>query len=169
MRCCRRREVTLTDRITRVCEAAAEIANAMAPIEIDGVEYTMLGLAVPPPKIDTASVPMLFPLTGSATNNWITGGSDSNRETRQFQLHVPVLPKGAGIPDEPEKRCRTIIEAVNDNFASYPKLNGCLGVEMATVLGDSGIITLPNYEGWVGFITRLQVVLFLHRTFAPGE
>lgn len=158
------------NEIDPICQAIADIATAMAPIVIGGVSYSMQGFAIQPPKMDTATVPALYPLTGPATNDWVSGGSDSDVETRQFQLHVPVLAKGLGVPGEPEQRCRPIIAAVRDTFASYPSLNGCDGVKQATVMGDSGVILLPDYEGtWMGFITRLQVSLFLRRTFAAGE
>jgi len=106
----------------------------------------------PPEKLDSAEMPALYVFTGPATYDTATYGF--HRETRQYRVRVAVAPEGQATPPVIEARVRTLLPLVSAAFIAAPTLNRT--VLQATVLGDSGVILLPEY-GAVGFELRLEV------------
>jgi hypothetical protein len=155
--------------IELVAAALVTIVGGMS-VNIGATEhYTLKGFNPPPPKIDTAELPAVYAVTGSATDDEDSAGDDQVRETRTYAVRVPVMPEGQGTAQEREKRCRPILQAVKAKLRQYPHL-GVAGVERARVIGDSGITLLPDWDGaFIGFEVRLQVVELIARTFAANE
>lgn len=155
--------------IESVRAGVAAIVAAMSSVTVGAVSYTLRGHNPPPGKLDTADLPAVYTLTGAATDDFQSGGSDSDRETRVYRVQVAVLPVGQGTPAERETRCAPILVAVKDALRARPHL-GVAFVERAVVLGDSGIVILPEFDGaFIGFEIRLQVTELLGRTYADLE
>jgi len=131
------------------------IAATCAAIAVIGATVTGIVQATDPPpeKIDSAEMPALYVFTGPATYDTSTYGF--HRETRQYRVRVAVAPEGQATPPVIETRVRTLLPLVNATFIAAPTLNRT--VLQATVLGDSGVILLPEY-GAVGFELRLEVL-----------
>ena len=128
--------------------------------------------ALVPANLDTAQLPALYSLTGSATYNESTMGEWFEEVTRIYRIQVPVVPIGQANPETRESLCRPLIEKTAYTFNQYPTLGNCQGVRAngVRVLSDSGIVVLPEWGAkFVGFEIRLQVVYDVPREFAPGE
>jgi hypothetical protein len=107
----------------------------------------------PPEKLDSAEMPALYVFTGPATYDTSTYGF--HRETRQYRVRVAVAPEGQATPPVIEARVRTLLPLVSAALIAAPTLNG--KAWQATVLGDSGVILLPEYSA-VGFELRVEVL-----------
>lgn len=156
--------------VDTVPPAIVATCNQMPVVTVGTVTYKVRGQDPPPPASpDTAKMPALYVFTGTATDDDETGGDDLEREARIYRVQVAVLPTGQGTPAEREIRCRPILKAVKAWLKKYPHL-GTQYVEHARVLGDSGIIILPEYEGAnIGFEIRLAVLELFGRTYAENE
>lgn len=120
----------------------------------------------PPPKIDTAQLPFVYCLTRDGAFDWTKGGTYMGDETREFAVQVAVIPTSQGTPNEREERCRPLIDAFRDKFASYPQLNAILGVQESIVNSITGPVILPEYGGkFIGFEMSLSVRMVFQRTF----
>lgn len=129
--------------IADICAAIAEIGGEVAGI---------LSAADPPPqKLDTAQMPAVYVLTGAAEYVF---PENLDEERRQFRVRVAVAPLGQADPPLLEARIRTMIPLVKAAFVAEPTLGR--SVLLCTVLGDSGVILLPEYNA-VGFELRLEV------------
>lgn len=149
--------------------AIVAVANLMPAVTVGAVSYKIRGIDPLPPIWDTAHLPGLYVLTGAATDDEASAGGDFVRETRIYRVQVPYLPNGQGSPLERETRGRPLLKAVKDWFRRYPHL-GTADVERAKVLGDSGIVELPEYDRQnIGFEIRLQVVELIGRAYADFE
>jgi hypothetical protein len=149
--------------------AIVTIANAMPALTIDGESRKVRGINPLPATWPTAHFPGLYVLTGAATDDEESAGDDQVRETRLYRLQVPFMAAGGGTPDERETRGRPLLTAVKAWFRKYPHL-GTAHVESARVLGDSGIVILPEYDGAnIGFEIRLQVTELVDREYADLE
>jgi hypothetical protein len=107
----------------------------------------------PPEKIDSAEMPALYVFTGPATYDTSTYGF--HREVRQYRVRVAVAPEGQATPPFIEARVRTLLPLVSAALIAAPTLNRAAW--QATVVGDSGVIQLPEYSA-VGFELRLEVL-----------
>lgn len=122
----------------------------------------------PPAAIETAQLPCLFVFTGEADYDW--ADVDQGWESRMYRVQVAVIPTTLATPETRETRCRPVLLAVRGVLASSPQLGQVRYVQSATVLGDSGIAILPEYDGkYVGFEVRLQVREVFSHTFSEGE
>jgi len=123
----------------------------------------------PPPTINTASLPLLYALTGESDYD-DTRGSELLWVTRIYRIQVAVIPRNQATPNTRETQCRPLISAVRDTFAQYPQLGNVLGVQNARVVGDTGVALLPDWEGlYVGFEVRLEVTSVVERTYTQKE
>lgn len=149
------------------------VAGAIAAV-LDGLtvtsgstSYTLHASDPAPAKLDTAQLPAAWVLTGQSLDTW---DADYGYEARQYQVQVAVLPTGQSTVEERERRCRPWIAKVRDTLAGVPTLNGTLAVRKQIVLGDTGIIPLPEYGGvFIGFVLRVQVEETLDRIYSAGE
>jgi hypothetical protein len=128
--------------ITDICAAIVEIGK--------GVSGIVSATDPPPPKIDTAQMPALYVLTGSAEYD----DEHINEEHRQYRVRVAIAPTGEANPQLLETHLRILIPLVKLAFLIEPTLNRA--ALLCTVLGDSGVILLPEYSA-VGFEVRLEV------------
>lgn len=131
--------------IATICAAIAAIGKTVSGI---------ISADDPPPeKLDSAQMPALYVFTGPATYDTSTYGF--HREVRQYRVRVAVAPDGQATAPFIEARVRTLIPLVSAAFIAAPSLNRA--TFQATVVGDSGVIPLPEY-GAVGFELRLEVL-----------
>ena len=147
--------------ITSVCAAIASV----------GAVCSEIGEAVdpPPPAINSDTLPLLYVRTGPADYER-REGEERYIERRTYQVRVAVLAAAHASPSDRETKCRTVLDDVKHTFMKYPQLGLTTGVIRADVVGDSGIITLPDYSGlWDGFEVRLSVSEVRVRTYATGE
>lgn len=159
----------------------SDIANhhrAIAEIgtEIIGANKLTTAFATAPEKLDTAELPALYTLTGAATNDESTFGENEERITRMYRVQVAVIPTGQATPTIRETTCRELLELVSKQLSKHPFLKNTasstsnLGVEEAQVVGDSGIVILPEFGmNFVGFEIRLKVTYVQEREFADQE
>lgn len=151
--------------------AIAEIGN-----EIVGPNQLTKTFATAPEKLDSVELPALYTLTGSATNDEQMLGEKEERITRMYRVQVAVVPIGLATPTLRETKCRELLELVSKQLSKHPFLKNTadstsnLGVEEARVVGDSGIVILPEFgQKYVGFEIRLSVIYIQERAFADGE
>lgn len=122
-----------------------------------------------PEKLDTGEIPALYSLTSSATRTNQFGEREEYL-TRVYRVQVAVVPTGQATPTEREKLCRDLLEKVRKQFNRFPRLNDCNGVFTAKVIGDSGVVILPEFGmKFVGFEIRLQVTYVDVIDFAENE
>lgn len=159
----------MTNLIDAVAAAIAAIADSLPPVEVSAnASYPFRGYNPPPAALDTARLPAVFAFTGPATNS-NDQGEEFDRETRVYAVQCAVLPVGQGTPAERETRGRPLLVALKNAFAARPHL-GTAFVERSTVLGDSGIVVLPSYDGTViGFEIRLSVTMRTESVYAEYE
>lgn len=149
--------------------ALAGILAAMPALVIGAHSYKVKPNATPPAGLETAQLPGQYTLTGPATDDDASGGDDQVRETRNYIVRVPVLPVGQGTAVERETRVTPILIAVKDWLRRYPHL-GTTYVEQVRVVGDSGVVTLPDFdEAFIGFDIRVSVTELVPRTYADYE
>lgn len=149
--------------------AIAAIARALPAVAISANETKRFRAEDPlPPKIETAEMPLVYTLTGPATDS-SDAGEEFDRETRTYFVQCAVLKVGQGTPDERETRCRPLLIALKDALKARPHL-GVAFVERATVTGDSGIVVLNEYDGGnVGFQISVSVLERTERLYADYE
>lgn len=139
----------MSDQITLVCDGIAAVGK------ISGIQTAF---AIPPAGLETAELAALYAFTGTATNDQQTLGAGFFQETRLYRVQVAVLPTGQGTPELRETRCRPLITGLNQALRDNPSLGGVAGVQKSLVVGDSGIVLLPEWGGkFIGFEIRLQV------------
>lgn len=156
--------------INDVFAKIAAIGTAIAPITINGDSYQVKAFDPPPAELITANLPTQYAMLGPAVYDEEKYGDDDVEEQRDFRVCIAVIPEGLGTPDERETRCRPILLAVRSAFQSRPSLNGATGVQRSRVMGDSGIVVLPDYDSlFIGFQLNLRVWLVNERTYATGE
>lgn len=155
--------------IFTVAAAIAAIAQALPPVVIStNVSLSFHASDPLPPKIDTAEMPLVYTLTGAATDS-SDAGEDFDRETRLYLVQCAVLKVGQGTPDERETRGRPLLIALKDALKAAPHL-GTAFVEQARVLGDSGIVVLNEYDGLnIGFQISVSVIERVPRLYADNE
>lgn len=160
----------MTNIIDDVAAAIAAIVEALPAVVISTNDArTFHGMNPPPAKIDTAEMPAVYVFTGPATDDLAGGGEDTDRETRVYAVQCAVLPNGQGTARERETRCRPLLVALKDALRARPHL-GTNYVERSSVLGDSGIVVLPDYDGAnIGFEIRLSVTMRIGRLYADFE
>jgi len=74
-----------------------------------------------PEKLDTAELPALYTLTGSAVDNEDYGEREENT-VRTYRIQVPVIPTGQATPTIRETQCRTLLEVVRKELKKHPQL-----------------------------------------------
>ena len=110
-----------------------------------------------PEKLDTAEIPAQYTLTGSAneTNEF---GEREEYVVRVYRVQVSVIPTGQANPTEREQLGRELLERCRKQLKRFTQLNDCPRVYEHRVLGDSGIVILPEFGmKYVGFEIRLEV------------
>jgi hypothetical protein len=124
----------------------------------------------PPAKLDSGDLPALCVFTGQASEDEEIEGDHLVERTRMMRVQVPVIATGQANAEEREARCRPLMDAVSAAFRAAPSLGGTAFVQRTRVLGDSGIVILPEWGGkFVGFEVRLQVISLEPRVYAKGE
>jgi hypothetical protein len=133
-----------------------------------GVSLIVTAVDPPPPTILPGMLPCAFVITGKADDT--EDNADYTIEIRQYHLRVAILQTGEASPYDRESKCRDILDAVKVAFRSAPGLGGTRWVQRCSVLSDSGIGILPEYEeGFVGFEVILEVLVYVPRTYRSGE
>ena len=124
-----------------------------------------------PLSLPLTDVPLFCNYTGAATHDWRILGAERDRETRLYLMRLYVCTAQDGIGGEAERRCEPFFPLVRDYFAARPSLGRLNGVEVATLLGDSGVMNPMLYAGeqFIGIEFRLQVVEHVNVVFAANE
>ena len=142
--------------IGTICEAIKTIGAG-----VDGIKASF---TEPPVKLDTAELPALYPFTGSAAYDWNTSGDETGIVTRQYRIHVAIVPRGQDNEIIAEQKGKTLLEAVALRFANRPSLGNTPGVQYAEVVSDGTVIVLPEYGGkFIGFEVILSVQEYIDR------
>jgi hypothetical protein len=140
----------MTDIITQICAALVQI----------GAGVTGITKTFDPPKAgmpSTAELPALWVFTGGTSDDYASLGNNMVYVPRQFRVQVAVTPTGQGDPNTRESLCRPLLMAVRAAFAHHSGLS-VNWVQDMRLLGDSGIVVLPEYGGaFIGFELRLTV------------
>jgi hypothetical protein len=126
-----------------------------------GAAVTGITLAVdpPPPKLDTANLPALWAFTGPAVNDDEVLGEGMILTSRSIRVQVAVIPLGRGDPATRESLCRPLLEAVREKYYTTSSLRSLAWIQDVRVMGDSGIVVLPEYGSqYIGFEVRLEVL-----------
>jgi hypothetical protein len=148
-----------------VCAAIASIGNNIS-VTVNSVTLTTVGIDPPPAQLNTAQLPAVYALTGASAYEW---GSDYGIETREYRLQCAVEAAEQSNRATRETQVRALIVALRDQFAGYPHL-GVDGVQMATVISDTGPVDIEDRNGvFVGFEITLEVIERINRTYAIGE
>lgn len=135
----------------------------------DGFASTSV-FALAPAKLDSAELPAVYSLTGSATYDESELGEKWEVVTRLYRVQVAVVPIGLANPEIRESKCQPLLELVTHHLSGFPTLNNTAHVKKARVLSDSGIVVLPEFAAkYVGFEIRLQVQYHQLRAFGSGE
>lgn len=156
--------------IELVCAALKTIADGLSPVTVSaGEAYELHGFNPPPPNApDTAKLPGVWAYTGQATYSE-GGGADWLTEERTYALQCAVMPIGQGTPEEREKRCRPILAALRAAIIRYSWL-AVPYVQRVRLLGDSGIVVLPDFDGAnIGFELRVGVTMTIPHGYAANE
>jgi hypothetical protein len=141
-----------------ICDRIALIGQDITGI----VETDAISLAT----IDTANMPYLAVFMGRSSDDEVSGGDDFTIETRVYRIVVVVMPIGQGETAEAEDKSRDLIHAVKEHYRARHSLEDLAGVQNTRVLGDSGVIVLPEYSGkYFGFEVLLEVSLYVPKTF----
>jgi hypothetical protein len=155
-------------------EAIVQIAHG-TQLVIDNQTYTLKAVYPPPPKIDRAELPCLYALTGSAQDDADQEGDDAAVELRTYRLQLAVLFKDTANAYTRETFVPPWIDEIKRIFRGRPGLRvtvneSTLGVMNTRVMGDSGPVILPEYDGqFIGAEIVVQVVRHIERTFFSGE
>ena len=146
------------------CDAIATICSS-----VTGMTSTF-GTA--PVKIDSGQLPAQYTFTGQSVvrQGSSSMGSDFLYSVRTYRIQVAVVPIGQATPDVRESRCQPLIDAVFYELSRFPSLGNLAGVQKSQVLGDSGIVVLPEWGAkFIGFELRFEVEYIMARDFGPGE
>ena len=110
-----------------------------------------------PEKLDTAELPAQFTFTGTADSTDEFGESE-DYVARIYRIQFAVIPTGQATPTRREQLCRDLLEKARKHLKKYPSLKQCDRVFKAEVIGDSGVVVLPEFGmAFVGFEIRLRV------------
>lgn len=156
--------------IDLVCAAFKTIADSLTSVAVGASEtYAVHGHNPPPPDApDTAGLPAVWAYTGQATYSE-GGGADWLTEERTYALQCAVLPVGQGTAEEREKRCRPLLAALRAAVIRYSWL-AVPYVQRVRLLGDSGVVILPEFDGAnYGFELRVGVTMLIPHGYAAGE
>lgn len=147
--------VTVKSRLARIQAAIAGVRRA----------YAQAPLSLP-----DSDLPAFVNFTGAATHESRVGGADVDAETRQYLMRLYVRKSGQGIEGEAERLCEPYFDLVRDAFMARPGLEQLDHVQLARLLGDSGVSAL-SYAGemYIGIEFRLQVMELLSVTYADGD
>lgn len=119
----------------------------------------------PPSNVTSDLLPLLYVLTGPSTDE-DQDNPDYVYETRLYRVRVAVLTLDEATPEVRELRGRPLLDSLKRYYRSLPGLDHFNWVERARVLGDSGIILLPDYsEEFIGFEIQLEVKSIEARTY----
>lgn len=148
----------------------AAIAEICAEV-VDG--ESLIGLtttfSTAPEKLDSEELPAQYSLT-SAGNESNEYGESEEYLKRVYRVQVAVLPIGQATPTLRETLCRDLIERTRRQLKRYPFLKNTAGVARARVLGDSGVVVLPEFGmAFVGFEIRIEVTYAEIVNFAEQE
>jgi hypothetical protein len=131
-------------------------------ISVDGVYYPLHPKDPPPPTWDTAALPGHYILTGGADDTPMGDDGGVVEESRIVRVQVPVVPLGQATPYERETRSRALLDALKQQYRIMCRSARITGVRSMRVLGDSGVVVLPEYDGqYIGFEIRLEVKMLI--------
>ena len=160
---------------TGIASAIATIANGTTAV-VNGVTITVKGIDPPPDALNTAPLPCVYPLIGSADYDTTSEGSDNYLVTRDYTLQCAIDPKDQSSRSIKELKARQFIDALVAKLMKYPTLDGLAGVREARVLRDTGSAEIEdNIPGAVsksiynGFEIVIQVTELISRTYAALE
>jgi hypothetical protein len=124
-----------------------------------------------PLSLPATDLPAFVNYTSAATHEWRVLGAETDRETRQYLMRLYVCTAQDGIEGEAERRCEPFFASVRNFFAAHLSLGQLRFVEIATLLGDSGVRGDLAYAGeqFIGIEFRLQVIEHVPVTFAANE
>lgn len=115
----------------------------------------------PPDMLDGVHLPACYVLTSGANDQ--TDNDDFYLETRVYRLQCPIVTKGDATARVRESRIRPLIRKIKELFSGYQSLN-LPSVRSVRVLGDSGIVMIPEYGAkFVGFEVRIEVTEIVTR------
>jgi len=144
-----------------------EIAQAIKTIG-DTISEIQVAYDPAPNELITADLPSLWVFTGNSSEA-LSDSADYSMLVRTMRIQVAVIPTAQGLPRERETRCRPVLDAVATAFRQHPHL-GTDWVQSAEIIGDSGIVILPEYSGkFIGFEIQLEVLYYVQRTYALNE
>lgn len=151
--------------IETVCTAIARIGATITGITKAFEE--------PPAIIDTAQMPALYTFIGRSNDRDNDLGSEYAIETRVYRIQVAVLPKGQSSRVAAEETIRSLLSTVKEVFRNRPSLahtsdagvrGGVDNVQWARVIGDSGPVSLTEYQGmYIGFEVYLEVTEYVEK------
>lgn len=143
---------------TRLAEIQAKIAGVKRA-------YAQAPLSLP-----DSDLPAFVNFTGEATHESRIGGADVDAETRQYRMRLYIERSGQGIDGEAERLCEPFFDLVRDAFMARPGLEQLDNVQVARLLGDSGVSAL-TYAGepYIGIEFRLYVMELVRVTYAEKD
>jgi hypothetical protein len=148
--------------VETVRQALADIQASLASVKRSYV----YGPATLPP----GDLPCFVNFTSIATFDWVTLGSDFNRETRIYLMRLFVRQVGQGIDGEAEELCSSFFPEIRDLFASRPSLGEVPNIMASTLLGDSGISVLAYAgEQFIGIEWRISLDEYIPRGYEDYE
>lgn len=145
---------------------AAICAEKKLGVSLTGITSTF---ATAPEKLDTEELPAQYSLTsgGTESNEY---GENEEYVKRVYRVQIAVLPIGQATPTARETLCRDLLEKTRMQLKRYPFLNDTERVARARVLGDSGVVILPEFGmAFVGFEIRVEVTYAELINFAEQE
>lgn len=148
------------------------LSNISSRLILLGAEVTGIRRAVDPPapSLDSGDLPAMWIFTDPATHAEGEIDEETTSSVRMFRLQVAVLTLGEGDPHTRESRCRPLLDLVLKKFRGVPSLRNLAFINLASVVGDSGIVILPEYGSrFIGFEIRIRVRYYEPRNFEPGE
>lgn len=123
-----------------------------------------------PLSLPDSDLPCFVNFTGAATHESRVGGADVDAETRQYLMRLFIKKSGQGIDGEAERLCEPFFDLVRDTFMARPGLEQLNSVQLARLLGDSGVNALVYAgEQYIGIEFRLQVMELLRVTYAEKD
>lgn len=126
------------------------------------VTYTLHPVDPPPPNWDTAALPGHYILTGGADDESMGGDGEVTQETRVLRIQIPVVPVGQATAHERETRSRAMLDTIKQRYRVVCRTARIAGVRSMRVMGDSGVVVLPEYDSqFVGFEIRLEVKIII--------
>lgn len=147
------------------------IKTRLAYIQKNRIAGVKRAFAQPPTSLNRLDLPAFANFTGPAQHNWVILGSDTDQETRTYlmRLYVAAIQQGVA-PGEAERLCEPFFPLVQTVFSARPGLEQLTGVQVAALLGDSGVTVLTlGGDQFVGIEFRLQVTEYVKVIYADYE